>query len=285
MEIDEELEAVALQRQQFLQLLADGPRTRQEIQRALDISKATCHRIIRTFEENGVLRRADRGYALSELGALVATEVDEYTSRVRLAQRLDPLVRALDAADVDYDLDLFADAQITYAHPDDPARPIHQYLELYQQATVIRTVARTSFVPQLYLEEIFDRFFEGSPREGIVIYPKSAVLDRYEEYPEIHRRVAEEDMPLRYRVYDRSPFGLTVYDREYMALRAYDEETNALQLFVHTDDPEAVAWAEDVFDRYYRDSKPLAELDEFPEWAPETPLYEDILEDLHEIDG
>lgn len=276
MEFDDQLAETALRRGEFLRFMADKPRTRHDIQEALDISKATCHRIVRGFEDDALLARVDDGYELTGFGRAVAAEVDDYETALRLGQKLRPLLEAFDATPFEFDVDLFADASVTRSHPDDPARPIHEYLKLYENTAVIRTLARTSFVPRLYLEELFEQFFEVDDKRGVVIYPKSAVEDRYTEYRDAHRRVAEEDLPLRYRVYDRSPFGMTIYDRDHVALRGYDAETNVLQLVAHTDDQDAVAWAEEVFDRYYDRSRPLSAFDTFPDWVPDSEIYEDL---------
>ncbi len=140
----------------------------------------------------------------------------------------------------------------------------------------MRTIARTSFIPPLYLEEIFSSAFDDEMKGGIVIYPKSVVEKRYSEYADWHRRVAEEGLPIRYRIYERTPFGMTIYDDDHVGLRAYDEATGTLVLFADTDDPEAVSWAEDVFDYYYERSEPLSAFEEFPEWVPETEVYDVI---------
>lgn len=277
MDFDDEILETALHRKDALEFLTEGPRSRRSIQEALDVSKATRHRILRTFEDEGLLRRSGDAYELTEYGRVVGDAVGAFDATVRTAQRIRPLLEAFGEADLAYDLDHFADVTVTSAHPDDPTRPVHRYLELFEGTSLVRTVARTSFVPPLYLEEIFDRFFEDDDKRGVVVYPKTAVENRYADYPDIHRKVAREDQPLRYRVYDRAPFGLTIYDRDHVGLRAYDRETNTLLLFADTDDPEAVAWAEDVFERYYDESKPLSAFETFPDWAPTTAIYEDIV--------
>jgi predicted transcriptional regulator len=276
MEFDSEVLETAVERTAVLAVLADGPRHRRELQEALDVSKATCHRIVRSFDEKGLLRRTEEGYALTALGRAVEEQVGAFERNVEAAYQLTPLLDAFERTPLEFDLELFADAAVTRPEPDDPTPPVHRYLELFERSETVRTVARTSFVPPLYLEEIFETAFEPGDHGGLVIYPKSVVQTRYEEYREWHRRVAEEGIPVRYRVYDRSPFGMTIYDDDHVALRAYDEDTDALVLFADTDDPDAVAWAEDVFDHYYERSEPLSAFDAFPDWVPDTEIYDEI---------
>jgi len=276
MEFDDEILETAIQRKPVLAVLTEGPHYRRELQEKLDFSKATCHRIIRSFDEKELLRRTDQGYELTELGRIVAEQVGAFERNIQIAYQLEPLLEAFDSAAVDFDIEPFTDVTITRPLPDDPSPPVHRYLELFQEAQSVRTLARTSFVPPLYLEEIFDTAFSDDKKGGIVIYPKSVVETRYSKYHEWHQNVVEEGIPIRYRIYDRSPFGMTIYDDDHVGLRAYDEETGTLVLFADTDDPEAVSWAEDVFDYYYERSKPLTAFDEFPDWVPDSEVYEEI---------
>lgn len=276
MKFDDEVLETAIQRKPVLAVLAEGPHHRRELQEKLDLSKATCHRIIRSFDEMDLLQRTDHGYKLTELGRVVAEQVEAFELKIRTAYQLEPLLKAFDAAAVDFDVDLFTNATITRPRPDDPSPPVHRYLELFEEAQSVRTIARTSFVPPLYLKEIFNTAFDDNKKGGIVIYPKSVVEKRYTEYHDWHRQVAEEGIPIRYRIYERSPFGMTIYDDDHVGLRAYDERTGTLVLFADTDNPDAISWAEDVFDHYYEKSEPLTTFEEFPDWVPDSEVYDMI---------
>lgn len=267
MEFDDELLELAVQRRPVFTALAEEPRHRRELQEELDLSKTTCHRIIRSLDEWDLVQRSDRGYQLTELGRVVEAQVRNFDRTVRTACRLRPLLDAFGAAEVDFEVELFSDATVTRPEPEDPTPPISRYLELFRAAESVRTLDRTSFIPPLYIEEIFELALEDG-KHGLAIYPPSVVRKRYDEYPDIHRRaVAREGRPL-YRVYDAVPFGLTLYDDDRVALRAYDDETGALVLLADTGDPDAVSWAEDVFRHYYERSAPPDAFDEFPEWVP-----------------
>lgn len=276
MAVDDDILELAVKRKPVLAVLADRAHHRQELEERLDISKATCHRIVRSFDEHGLLRRTDRGYELTELGHVVADQVGAFERNIHTAYDLEPLLEAFESAPVDFDVEVFTDSNVVRPEPDDPSPPIHRYLELFRDARSVRTIARTSFLPPLYLEEIFESAFDPDKKGGIVIYPKSVVSNRYETYPDWHRNVADAGIPLRYRVYDTSPFGMTIFDDDHVGLRAYDEDTGTLVLFADTDDPAAIAWAERVFEYYYEESEPLSAFDEFPDWVPESDVADEI---------
>lgn len=265
-EFDGVLETVLARKSVFSALSGDVLH-RRELEAELDVSTSTCHRIVRSLEGHGVLERTADGCRLTALGRVVAAQTAAFEQNVRTAYRLEPLLGAFERADVDFDVALFADATVTRAEPDDPSPPINRYLELFRRADTIRTVDRTSFVPPLYVEKLFELAVEEQ-KDGRAIYPKSVVEKRLSKYPDIHRAAARTREPF-YRVCDGVPFGMTLYDGEHVGLRAYDDETGALLLFTDTDDPDAVAWGRDVYDHYHEQSDPLSAVDELPDWTPD----------------
>lgn len=267
---DDELLQTAVTRRRALAALAEEPQHRRDLEERLDVSKTTCHRIVRALDERGLIRRTDRGYELTELGSVVEEQVDRFETNVRLAYRLEPLLDAFGPAAVDIDVELFADATITHPRPDDPTAPAHRYLELFRGSDTVRTVDRASFLPPLYISEVVDSIVEGDVSAEAIL-PTSVVRNRIEEYADSHRRLAEEADRSGYRIYDTVPFGMTLFD-DHVGLRAYDGETGSVLVFADTDDPETVAWARDVY-RYYRErSRRPSEVEGFPDWVPEADL-------------
>lgn len=262
----DEVLQTAVDRRDVLAALAAQPHHRRELQTALDLSKTTCHRIVRSLDEQGLLRRSSDGYELTPLGRTVHEQVDRFEGGVRTATRLEPLLGAFESAPVDLEVDLFVDATVTTPRPDDPSPPVSRFLELFRAAESVRTLDGTSFAPPLYVEEMFETAIETGGG-GVAILPKSVVERRFSTHHDLHRRAVEAGVPVPYRIHDAVPFGLTIYDGDHVGLRAYDDETGAVLLFADTDDPLAVDWAEDVFE-YYRDrSEPLSAFDGFPDWA------------------
>lgn len=202
----------------------------------LEISKTTCHWIVRTLEGHGLVDRTDDGYILTELGRTLTDEVHSFERNVQMATRLEPLLDSFAQSAVDFPVELFQGTKITRLQPEDPSPPINRHLELYRQSESVRTLERTSFVPPLYIEEILEEGFEKEG-PGVAIYPKTVVESRVSEFPDLHQKIAEYDLPIRYRIHDSIPFGLTVFDDTHVGLRAYDDETGPLRLFVDTDDP------------------------------------------------
>lgn len=263
----DDLLALAVRRKAALAALATEPHHRRELQETLDASKTTCHRIIRSFREAGLIRQTDGGYTLTELGQAVESKVTDFERGVQTAIDLEPLLTAAEAAAVEIDIDLFSDATITHPTPEDPSPPVERFLELFRDSETIRTIDRTSFAPPLYIEEMLEMSMEHD-RTGVAVLPESVIETRFAEYPDLHRRVADADAPIRYRAHDAVPFGLTVFDDDHIGLRAYDDETGAPVVFVDTDDPAAVEWGIETFEHYYEASTPVSAVDSVPDWMP-----------------
>lgn len=270
-EFDEGILETAVERRPVLTALADAPHHRQELQEKLALSKTTCHRIVREFDELGLLRRTDRGYELTTKGALIEQQARDYYRNVRAACLLGPIAAAFETAPVEFDVELFADANITRPDESDPTRPINREFELFQEAETFRTIDGNQYVPSLYLEELFEMGIEKGMR-GEHITTREIAEQRVTNHAEIHKRHAEVDAELRYRIHDNIPFGLVLYDDSHVIVRAYDDETGSVIVMADTDEPAAVEWAEDVVDQYREEASPPSAFDELPDWTPDADI-------------
>jgi len=267
-EFDAEVLTTAVERKPVLEALAAAPHHRKELQAELDLSKTTCHRIVRTFDDHGLLRRTDSGYELTRLGEIVHEQVESFDATVRAAYRLQPLVAAFDAAGVPFDVARFLDARVTIPEPGDPYPFADRTMDLFRSSETIRIVDCNQLVPPLYVETMLDIAIETG-MSGEFVVTEEIALANMEQFPERQREVAEGDAAGEYRVHDGITFGMAIYD-DHLDLRAYDEETGTPVLYVDTDDSDAIEWAEAVYERYYEESRPAAELEGFPDWAPDS---------------
>lgn len=270
-EFDEEILETAVERRSVLAALADTPHHRKELQEELDISKTTCHRIVRTFDEKGLLRRTDSGYELTRKGELIQEQVARYYRNVRAADTLEPIATAFDRTDVRFDIELFADATITRPDPSDPTRPVTREFELFQEADTFRTVDGNQYIPSLYLEKLFELGIEKGMR-GEHITTLEIIKNRIDDHPEVHKKHQDVQAQLRYRIHDDIPFGLVLYDDEHVIVRAYDDETGSVIVMADTDNPDAIGWAETVIEQYREAADPPAAFPELPDWTPDADL-------------
>lgn len=269
---EEEILKTAVERREVLSLLSE-PHHRQEIQERLDISKTTCHRIVRTLDDNGLLDRTDRGYELTQKGVLLEAYVDEYYRGVRATFELEPLITSFDDASVEFQIDPFVDARITRPEPNDPTVTLSREFEIFQNSDYFTVVDSNQYVPDLYLEQVIEiGIKQGMEAEHIA--PISVIEKRLSAFPEVHKEHTDLAATMKYRVCPSPgpPFGLTLYDNEHVVLRAYDHETGSPVLLVDTEEPDAVVWAEDVIDHYRAKAESPAAVDDLPDWTPDGDL-------------
>lgn len=267
--VTDELLETALKRKDVLATLAESPHHRQELQEALDLSKTTCHRIVRTFDDEGLLRRTDSGYALTPFGELVTEQVQTFESTVRTAADLQPLVDAIAAADLAFDIQLFTDATVTKPEPGNPYPFVDRTMELFRNSETFRVVDCNTLVPPLYVEQLLEIALDTGMQGEFVVTPEIA-LGNMEEFPDLQREVAESETTSgRYFVHDEITFGMAIYD-DHLDLRVYDDETGTPILYVDTDNQDALSWARDVFDRYVEQARPATDLEDYPDWAPDA---------------
>lgn len=272
-EFDEDLLETAVERRAVLTTLAEAPHHRRELQETLDISKTTCHRIVRTFDNHGLLRRTDNGYTLSTKGELIAEQTSKYVRHMRAACHLGPLAEAFEDTEFEFDVELFSDARVTRPEPDDPTLPISHEFQIFQDSESHLLLDYNQYIPPLYIEQLAELILEqGMQLEQTV--PKEMVEERLERFDDLHRQQVkgEIDATISYNVHDGIPFGMTIYDRSHVVLRAYDDETGSIAVLVDTDDPEAVAWAEEVYEHYRERARSPEEVEGLPDWTPSPDL-------------
>jgi len=272
-EFDREILTTAIKRMPVLSALADRPHHRKELQSELELSKTTCHRIVRTFDERGLLRRTDSGYELTTLGEVLHDRVGEFDATVRTAYRIQPLIAAFDRAGIEFDIDPFLDARVTEPEPGNPYPFADRTMDLFRQSETLRIVDCNQLVPPLYVEKMLEIAIQTG-MAGEFVVTEEIALGSVREFPDLQRQVAEGDAAGEYLVHDDITFGMAIYD-DHLDLRAYDEETGTPVIYVDTDDSGAIKWARDVYDRYYEEATPATELDGFPDWAPDTGIEGD----------
>lgn len=273
-EFDEEVLRTAVKRKSVLATLASEPHHRKELQTELELSKTTCHRIVRTFDERGLLRRTDSGYELTRLGTIVYEEVSGFDETVRTAYEVQPLLEAFVSTDVSFDVELFVDATITRPEPGDPYPFVDRTMELFRQSDTVRVVDSNQLMPPLYVEKILEIAIETG-MAGEFVVTEEIALGNVQQFPDLQRQVAESAAASKYFVCEEIPFGMTIYDG-HLDLRAYDDETGTPILYVDTDEPDAIEWARGVFDQYYDRADPASNLEEYPEWAPDTGIEDEV---------
>jgi len=241
-----------VRRADALDALAIEPLTKRELAEALTISRPTAHRILEGFDELDVVRSERSGYELTRFGEVVHDAVGDYRDRIETAMSLRPLLNDL-PDDIEFDYQLFADAVVTEATYDDPFRPMNRFIELFEDATQVKGFNR-SFLEPMYIELAHERIEAGL--ESDIIYDPKVIELVLEEYPNLGATALEKDH-VTASVHEDLPIALAIFtDR--IGIGIHTEAMGTPIAWIDTDDPDAIAWGEQLFERYRSEATRLS---------------------------
>ncbi|WP_458190149.1 helix-turn-helix transcriptional regulator [Haladaptatus sp. NG-WS-4] len=197
--------------------LADRPLSKSDFVAELDVSKATVHRLLASFQEKHLVERTDAGYTLTPLGARIGDYVRSYRSNVADAHRLEPLYETLTRADVDVEPKLFADATITLPTVGGRYKPVERFARLLRESSSVRGFDSTA-AALLFVEAGYEAIVDGMEAE--LVYPIEILQHFGEAYRQESLDTAELDN-LSVYAHDGLPFGMALLD-DRIAIGGYD---------------------------------------------------------------
>lgn len=244
---DTEFAVEPIRRAPVLERLRDGPATRAELQDALDVSKATLHRVVRGFVDAGLVAETDAGVELTAAGRAAADAVGTYLERMAATRRLGPLLNRLPAG-IDLDVAAFADAEIVTPSEGQPQRPVQRVIDFVEGAAEIRGTG--AMVLPIYVEVLTREITDGMATELIV---SSTVIEALRtEYPDrFDAAMASGNLTLL--VNDDIPVGVALDDERALVVGT---QAGVAQVAVVAEHPAAVDWAEAAYERIRRAASP-----------------------------
>lgn len=245
----------SVNRADALTTLRAGPRDRRELMSDLGVSRTTIHRVLRSLEDLDLVEQSGSTLELTAFGRTVATRLSEFLDDVSAAHRLKPLIETFGEADVDFDVSLFRDATVTTVSPTNPYEPVRRFMELLRASESLRGFDTTTVAP-VFVEEIRNQILGGMETE--ILYLPETAAQVAASYPEEYR-AAVDSGSLTVLTDEALPFGLALFE-DRVGVGGYDDETGMLRVFVDTDDPEAYAWGESLFERYRERATPFTEV-------------------------
>lgn len=254
--VDQDVLFEVLRRRPVLDALRGGSLDRADLEAALDVSRATSHRITRNLLDLGLIQRVDGRFELTAVGRTLVDAADEFVgltaAGIHLAPAVDALAHRNEVPPVP--LSAFADATITTPSVGDPHAPTVRFLELLAESESLRGFDTWSVVPT-YMAEFQQAIMDGTETE--LIDPVDVVEAVMADYPERCVEVCVSGN-LTIRLHDDLPFGLAIFDDHVGVCVRQDgagrNETGGLTAFVDSDDPAVRTWAEAVFDEYREES-------------------------------
>ena len=143
-------------------------------------------------------------------------------------------------------------AVVTEATYDDPFRPMNRFIELFEDATQVKGFNR-SFLEPMYIELAHERIEAGL--ESDIIYDPKVIELVLEEYPNLGTSALEKDH-VHASVHEDLPIALAIFE-DRIGIGIHTESMGTPVAWIDTDDPDAIAWGERLFERYREEATQL----------------------------
>ena len=169
-----------------------------------------------------------------------------------------------------FSVDLFADAVVAYPGAGYPYEPQERVIQLVEESDTLRCLGATIF--KAVANEVFCRAaLDGM---GIAyVYEPPILAATVDWNPELFKKAGDRDnctVLVHDDLPDRTRCGIDTLD-ERVCICCHDTEKRALRAWIDTDAPEAREWALSIFERYYREARPVDQA------ALETPVSEQFI--------
>lgn len=242
--------AEVVKRAPLFEALRDDPANARQLESSLSMSRSTIHRTMQSFDEWGLVRKRDGEFELTGLGEMIAGRLSTFDAHVEAACRLESFLNTVEPTDVEIPVQHFEDATVTRPRARQAHFGVKRILELIEDSESLRLF--TSIISPVYVDVAHREMLNGTDIQAI--FDAELVDIIVEEY----RGEASEALAsgrFDVLVYDGVPFELFLFD-DVVGMAAHDDD-GIPRAFVETDDPDARAWAERLYERHLADASPI----------------------------
>lgn len=236
--------------------LAVRPRSRTELCELGDVSSSTMRRTLREFEDRNWVRRNDYKYETTELGASIASATADLIERIEAVRQVRGVWDCLPGDADGFSLEHCTDSKVTVAESDDPYRPVERFQTLLEESDTLRAVGFELAIFEPCKESLCQQAKDGMQID-LIVPPHVADYIRRHCSELVSDTLGTGNLTLR--LHNNLPdYGVCIFD-ERISIRGYDSDGVTLRVILDTDNPDAIDWAESVYDTYYRE-KPMVPL-------------------------
>lgn len=245
----------------MLVALTDRPRSRSELGERTEVSSSTIRRTLRAFEYRKWIHENDDTYEVTELGAFMASAMEDFVERTETERNLRTIWHLLPDEETGFSIEMCSDAVVSVAAPDDPYAPINRFESLLRKADTVRFLRPEVALMEPCFDVLRQRVYDGV---DITLVNRPSCHEYFfstypEHSPELLKRgnftVLEHD--------ELPSFGLGLLD-DRTVISCFEEDSGTVRALLDTDEPEATGWAETMFSSHERDARAVS----LPETLP-----------------
>ena len=122
-------------RVEVLEALAEGQRSRSELQELTGVSRVTSNRMLAELEDRDWIRRDSQDYEITPTGRLVIEDFNRLSDTTATGQKLGDIQQYLPTEEFDFDLRRLGESRVTRPTEADTLAPLSRSATLMRQAT------------------------------------------------------------------------------------------------------------------------------------------------------
>lgn len=230
-------------RDRILEALLDDPRTKPELVDQLSVSRSTVDRRLADLLEERYVEPVGSSYRLTEVGRLALQERLDHRSHMETLDRATPILEAVSPGSVD--MQFLRGATVDRPEPQAPWKAFETSMTIVHEANSLAGTAPAVF-PQFF-DDLSGSVSNGGLECELVV--DETLYESFDENElEATREIVEADGGTLLRASLSDAYAIWIADGDegaHAGLTVYD--TGGVQGVIHTDDPEAVAWAREQY--------------------------------------
>ncbi|WP_396611350.1 helix-turn-helix transcriptional regulator [Haloferax sp. S1W] len=239
-----------LRRDAVVSQIKDGPIDIRSLTDAVDVSRPTVHRSLKELQENHIVTETLDGYVVTPYGELLFDRYRSFLSEFTDVQENRNLLLAIEDASLMGE-SLLDGATYMKSVPFAPEKLISEVEAFVRNATTVRGFS--PFIVGRYASLFHEQQTSGSLDAEIITSPEVF------EYTSMHWNTQFEEAirdGLDWLVVDEPiPFGLLIEDGPGESVCVVVDEEGTLRGVIHNDTPNAVAWGNDLYERYRKQAR------------------------------
>lgn len=127
-----------------LEAVCEGPRTRRELEEAVDVSRVTASRVLEGLQSRGWVTASGDAYEASPVGCLVHEDLLALRDTVAAGRELGVVLEHLPPSALDVDVRHLLDARVTVPSPENPLATFDRAVSRVREAPEIRLLSNVT---------------------------------------------------------------------------------------------------------------------------------------------
>lgn len=242
-EVDELVDIVH-KRQQYLSALHETPQTKRELTESFDVSRPTIDRAVRELAERNLVRRVDGEWTTTVVGDYLVEASETYRDRIRNASAVAPVLeRFSDTTGID---SVFLDGVTVYRRREAvPDAIVEECFTSIEEATHVRGVVPIALVG--HAREFYYRSTTDIDSRVEIILENDVISHFLQHFQKETREVVSCEWVDLYRADVPFRYGVWIADDDHAGVIVYSDD--GIAAILKNDSPEAIAWANEVYER------------------------------------